>query len=373
MSPRHVTRHAAALLGAISTMLTACAERPTSSDTGSPPTNPSTADSTAATAASAPPPIEPTPAVSNTVDPDVFAPAPSSSEGGASAAPTKSSPPPRPPPPPRPKKKPPGWVEGRPFLVHGQARLAGTAEGDGWIAAIDVEVGALSERERSALSEHYTKWALAEHASVASFARFTLQLMALGAPADLVQRAIAAADDEVRHARFGFALASRVAGHPITPTQLAVDDALGTVTLEQTLRLAVVEGMIGETIAALEAHVAADVAGVPGLPGLLKEIANDESRHAELAYAFAAWALLQQPHLASVIAEEIAAWAPPSSPGRAGLAPWGVLDAHERERIHEQGFATVVKPLVSQLASVCGAPAACPDLEQAVHRVGAHA
>ena len=61
---------------------------------------------------------------------------------------------------------------------------------------------------RDAVVKAWTTAARAEHASVASFARFTLQLLHLGAPADLVADAQQAALDEVRHARLCFGVAS---------------------------------------------------------------------------------------------------------------------------------------------------------------------
>ena len=55
------------------------------------------------------------------------------------------------------------------------------------------------------------KWlaaALAEHASVASFSKFALELLAVGAPASLLQRAHQAALDEIRHAQLSFDVVS---------------------------------------------------------------------------------------------------------------------------------------------------------------------
>lgn len=46
--------------------------------------------------------------------------------------------------------------------------------------------------------------ALAEHTSIASFARFTLQLLALDAPSDLLSRSQQAGKDEMEHARLCF-------------------------------------------------------------------------------------------------------------------------------------------------------------------------
>ncbi|MFZ5897429.1 MAG: hypothetical protein ACOY0T_40625 [Myxococcota bacterium] len=70
---------------------------------------------------------------------------------------------------------------------------------------------------RNALSDEWARAACFEHASIASFNRFSLELLALGAPGDLVERANRAALDEVRHARLCFALASVYAGDDFGP------------------------------------------------------------------------------------------------------------------------------------------------------------
>jgi hypothetical protein len=246
-------------------------------------------------------------------------------------------------------KKPKGWVEGRPFLVEGVARLAGAHHVRGWAESIDENGVAPTEQQRLALVDHYTTWALAEHASVASFARFALQLLALGAPSDLISRAIDAQADEVRHAKLGFGLASALVGEAIGPTELSLHNAVNEVTLEEALRLAVREGMIGETLAALEAHVSAQLALAPYLKQGLAVVAEEESQHAELAYAFGAWALQRDPSLASVIEEELQTWQTPEMPQRSGLAYWGILDGPVRREIHQRGLGTVVRPLLEQL------------------------
>jgi hypothetical protein len=74
--------------------------------------------------------------------------------------------------------------------------------------------------------------ALLEHASVASFARFSLQLMAAGAPASLVEAAHRAALDEIEHARLTFRLASRYEGRALGPGPLPVD---GSVAVDASL------------------------------------------------------------------------------------------------------------------------------------------
>ena len=120
-------------------------------------------------------------------------------------------------------------------------------------------------------------------------------------------------------------------------------------TLEHALRLTVREGILGETLAALEARLAADATEIPALQDRLRELGADEARHAELACSFAAWALSQDRGLAHVIEEEVAAWTEPPLRAASGLERWGVLDTKMRRAIRDHGLAAVIRPLVDQL------------------------
>src|SRR5688572_10054793 len=86
-----------------------------------------------------------------------------------------------------------------------------------------------SARERAA--EYWANAGLFEHASVAAFARFALQLLALGAPADLVASAQAAMADEIEHARLCFGLAWRYRGRSVGPSALPIADCIGATDL----------------------------------------------------------------------------------------------------------------------------------------------
>jgi len=94
---------------------------------------------------------------------------------------------------------------------------------------------------------------LMEHASIAAFARFTLALLAVGAPSELVMDSNAAAIDETRHAKLCFALASEYLGEPVGPGELCVEGALDGLSLEQLVVTTIAEGCVGETVAAVEA------------------------------------------------------------------------------------------------------------------------
>jgi hypothetical protein len=203
---------------------------------------------------------------------------------------------------------------------------------------------------RSAVARGWTEQALMEHASVAAFARFTLQLMQLGAPAELVAAASQAMADEIRHARACFELACRHGDADVGPGALDVTGALAHVDLASVILDTVREGCIGETVAALQ-HCE-DPAARP----LLAAIAAEELQHAELAWRFVAWALEGAP--ASLHAEVRRAFAEASastdSPEPIGerdraLARYGLLAEPVRRTLRRRVLAEVVAPCAQAL------------------------
>jgi hypothetical protein len=70
---------------------------------------------------------------------------------------------------------------------------------------------------------------------------------------------------------------------------------LAPATLDDVARLCLLEGCVGETLAAIEAAEALAGATDPEVRRALERIAHDERRHAELAFRFVAWALEQRP------------------------------------------------------------------------------
>jgi hypothetical protein len=138
------------------------------------------------------------------------------------------------------------------------------------------------------------KWAqdgLHEHASVASFARFGLELLALGAPAQLLNEQLLAASDELRHARLCFALARRFGGVAVRPGAMPMPrGALDRAGDPVATALGVFEeGCVNESSAACEAAHAAELATDPEVRAVLEQIAADERRHATAAWVALRW------------------------------------------------------------------------------------
>lgn len=229
-----------------------------------------------------------------------------------------------------------------------------------WNAVEDLGVAArsLSASAREAVGRSFADDAQAEHASIASFNRFSLHLLAVGAPAELVERAQQAALDEVHHARICYAIASQYLGQPLGPAAIDLSgDLLGELTLSAIAAAAVLEGCVGETLAALEAEASREAAVHPALAAAWGIISRDEAAHAELAWTFVGWALHQgsaevrhaversfETALRDVVsASTLTAIVDPL------LQASGRLGAHARSELRRRAVRETLEPAVVQL------------------------
>jgi hypothetical protein len=261
--------------------------------------------------------------------------------------------------------KPPGWCQcdcGRPFLVDGRARVALTrtredwlhARGNDWPSAcaldpVDADVGRV-------LVEHWTRAGQFEHASIASFGRFAMQLLQLGAPAALLRDTARAAADEIEHARLCFGLASAYAGRAIGPAGLDVAEPSRATDLHAIVEGLIVEACVGETIAAIEAREAALWAEHPRVAAVLEQIADDEWRHARLGWAALGWLLRHADAglrafalrtFTSVLA--VVDCAEPDGHDQIELRRYGVLDASLRANLRSAAIRELILPCVAAL------------------------
>lgn len=181
---------------------------------------------------------------------------------------------------------PTGPCCGRPFTVDGEARTAPIAVSEAWMSNHVPAEGRAPHPE----AQRWLADARMEHASVASFARFVLDLLAIGAPAHLVRSALRAQGDEIVHAVLCFDVAARGMGASFGPGPLDVASTHATSrSLAAIVHDAVVEGCVGESLAAEVARDRLANETEPLRRAALTRIAADEARHAELAWAFVRW------------------------------------------------------------------------------------
>jgi hypothetical protein len=141
-------------------------------------------------------------------------------------------------------------------------------------------------RGRTRLGLYLAQLAAVEAASIDAFRHLRDDLTKLGAPRELCDASGRAANDEVRHARMMGHLARRWGAETLAdhrPRRTLSD-------LETVARENAVEGCLHETYGALLAHWQARNATDNRLRAAFLRIAQDETRHAALAWAIARWA-----------------------------------------------------------------------------------
>ncbi|MFZ5890588.1 MAG: ferritin-like domain-containing protein [Myxococcota bacterium] len=192
-----------------------------------------------------------------------------------------------------------GFSRGRQLRRWGKPLLAKVRPGTDWAPAVLTELKEKPAHDvkmpRAALAAQWRENGLTEHASVAAFARLTLDLMALGAPPALVADANRDALDEIRHTELCFSLARSLDGRNEEPG--AFPEAQRVRSLPRSRRLALsklavdslVEGALHEGVSArVIAKLARRCEDGP-TRALLKELAADEGRHAAHGWDVVEW------------------------------------------------------------------------------------
>lgn len=156
----------------------------------------------------------------------------------------------------------------------------------------------MSDARRQELSAEWANRAVAEHASIASFAAFTVALMSNQAPPDLIRDSLQAAMDELGHATVSFEMAALLSGQPLEPGALPASQHSFDNDLAALARATVLEGCVGETLSALEmaAEVDEEEASTDHQDDLTvllmdrtRTIALEEGRHSSLAWRTIHW------------------------------------------------------------------------------------
>jgi hypothetical protein len=138
----------------------------------------------------------------------------------------------------------------------------------------------------SPVARYFEDVAYVERASVDAFVQLHARLTSFAAPPRLRRAALRAVGDERRHARVTAGFARRYGGKAESPRPCA----LAPLTFEEWALENAVEGCVRETFAALVAMHQAERASDPRVARAMRLIAEDETRHAELAWAIHRWA-----------------------------------------------------------------------------------
>lgn len=193
-------------------------------------------------------------------------------------------------------------VEGRPYVDsdgrHVQARAVPKSSA-AWSADATRDRSWIVEKDE-VLGQKWLDRAVGEHASVPAFAAFTIALMSNNAPSELVQDALSAAQDEVRHAKTSFEVASRLLGKTMEPGPLPPSSLSFGKDMKALAVAAAKEGCVDETLSALVAGLEVDYQidlntnisedTKSFLKAKIRTIALEETKHSGLAWRTVRWA-----------------------------------------------------------------------------------
>lgn len=191
-----------------------------------------------------------------------------------------------------------GMSRGRQLRKRGKVLLPPLGPDGAW-AAIPLESGIPAGEVRAAVASQWRENGRTEHASVAAFARLTMDLIALGAPPELIHSANLDARDEIRHAELCFSLAKALDGRDGGPGPFPDAQTARTLPSNRTLALAalavdsLIDGALHEGLSARVIAQLAKRCDEPAIRALLLELASDEGRHAAHGWDVVKWCVAE--------------------------------------------------------------------------------
>jgi hypothetical protein len=216
---------------------------------------------------------------------------------------------------------------------------------------------AFSEEQRTKAASYWAKVAMMEHASVASFSRFSLELMSIGASTELLTLAHQAALDEVRHTQISLDIANRFSSTIFVPgsfpiSSKAADFVFGD--MEKIATAAALEGCIEETLAAAIVQYQADHMGDPNHKALLRAVALDEANHAAFAWRAVKWMATRSLEVHSAVSAVFSDRAnryavTPEAASVPTLQHLGLLDQGTMSKLQHAAWHQIVVPAASSL------------------------
>ncbi len=259
------------------------------------------------------------------------------------------------------------FSRGRQLRRRGRVLLPPVGPSDRWTTEeIPLSV---DPTQRDAVAAQWRENGRTEHASVASFARLSLDLAALGAPASLHVAAHLDALDEVRHAELCFSLARGIDGRALSPgdfpaaAELPARSSFRRVALARLAVDSLLDGALHEGVSARVVARLARRCDEPAVCDVLREIAADEGRHAAHGWDVVVWCLDEGgPLVARSLLGAVAAL-PPTM--RSPLPEGAVGGAWERWGIHGHAlesdeYARAVTDLRERVTRLCGDPVSTP-------------
>jgi hypothetical protein len=146
----------------------------------------------------------------------------------------------------------------------------------------------LSPAERQRLAETWTRRSAAEYLAVSTFAVLAIDLVAAGAPADVLSLCMRAGIDEVRHAELCLRMIEIYGGKRVMPPpgMSSLPDDPERPKLHQALANTMLVSCVSETYATTVLTATRDLTKDPVAHAVLTSIYSDEVMHARLGWSY---------------------------------------------------------------------------------------
>ncbi len=182
---------------------------------------------------------------------------------------------------------------GRQLRRFGRVLLPRLRPGSDWSSGVDAI--AIEDAARAGLAARWRENARTEHASVGAFAVLTMDLLALGAPPELLASAHRDGLDEIRHTQMCLGLAAAIDGVDLSPAPFPESRRARALPRTRVLALArlavdsLVDGVLHEGVSARTLARLARLAESSAIRETLAALAADEGRHAAHAWHVVQW------------------------------------------------------------------------------------
>jgi hypothetical protein len=153
--------------------------------------------------------------------------------------------------------------------------------------------GALTEAERARLAETWKRRSAAEYLAVSTFSILAIDLVAAGAPADVLSHCVRAQLDEIRHAELAVRMVEIYGGERIAPLpgMSKLPENRRVPAVQQAVSNTLLVSCVSETYATTVLTATRDLTTDPVAHAVLTSIYSDEIMHARLGWSYLRYAI----------------------------------------------------------------------------------
>jgi hypothetical protein len=186
----------------------------------------------------------------------------------------------------------PWWLSGTPLEVEHHRLMRRRQQPIPWG---ETTAAALPKPERARLAETWKRRAAAEYLAVSTFSVLAIDMVAAGAPADVLSHCVRSQLDEIRHAELAIRMVEIYGGKRIQPPSgmSNLPDKPGTDKLHQAAANTLLVSCVSETYATTVLTATRDLTTDPVALAVLTSIYSDEVMHARLGWSYVRYAIDQ--------------------------------------------------------------------------------